>query len=146
MFMLIVWWSRDFFLSAAATVVAMLLVSTHSVWYDWALLVVAALMLVLRPMRGTKRVEMWVVLMALTIAASQSIGALIDPDRHNIDWPHPEFYWITPVAFFSLVWMASIAARERLLHLPKLPKLRRPRLRQEKQLSRAERRRRAAAA
>ena len=118
MFMLVVWWSRDFLLGAAATVVAMLLVSTHSVWYDWGLLAVAALMLVLRPMKRGMRIELWFVLLALTVASSQSIAELLKPDRHFIDWPRAAFYWITPVAFGSLVWMASVAAREGLLKRP----------------------------
>jgi hypothetical protein len=118
-------WSRDFFLSAAATVVAMLLVSTHSVWYDWGLLVVAALMLVLRPMKPGVRVELWFVLMAMTISASQSIAALLEPDRQFINWPGSAFYWMTPVAFGSLIWMASVAARDGLLKRPhfSMPKL-----------------------
>ena len=119
MFMFIVWWSKDYFLSAAATVIAMLLVSTHSVWYDWGLLVVAALMLLLRPMKAGQRVELWIVLMALTVASSQSIAELLQPDRQAIDWPGSAFYSITPIAFASLVWIASIAARDGLLKLPR---------------------------
>jgi hypothetical protein len=96
----------------------MLLVSTHSVWYDWGLLIVAALFLVLRPMQRELRVEVWVVLLALYLASSQSLTALLYPDRHFIDWDHPAFYTITPVAFGALVWMATITWREGLLHRP----------------------------
>jgi hypothetical protein len=116
--MLIVWWSRDFYLSVAATVIAMLLVSTHSVWYDWALLVVAALFLVLRPMTRLMRFELYIVLLALFLASSQSLDALLYPDRHFIDWPRSAFFSLTPVAFAALVWIASVAARERLLQTP----------------------------
>jgi alpha-1,2-mannosyltransferase len=122
--MLVVWWSRDFYLSVAATVIAMLLVSTHSVWYDWALLIVAALFLVLRPMSRGVRFELYVVLLALTLACSQSLDALLYPDRHLIGWTRQAFYSITPVAFATLVWIASVALRERLLKLPSLRGLR----------------------
>jgi hypothetical protein len=118
--LVVVWWSRDFMLGAAATVVAMLLVSTHSVWYDWALLVVAALFLVLR-LRGAgrvMRVETWVVLLALTLACSQSTAELLTPDRHLVNWHRAAFYSATPVAFLSLIWMASLTLREGLLKMP----------------------------
>jgi hypothetical protein len=115
-----VWWSRDYLLGVAATVVAMLLISTHSVWYDWALLVVAALFLVLRLRESSRsrRVETWVALLALTVACSQSIGELLAPDRHLIDWHRAAFFSATPVAFLSLIWMASLTVREGLLKLP----------------------------
>jgi hypothetical protein len=116
--MLIVWWSRDFFLSVAATVIAMLLVSTHSVWYDWALLSVAALFLLLRPMPRFMRFELYVVLLALFLASIQSLDALLYPDRHAIDWPRQTFFSLTPVAFLSLLWIASVTFRERLLRWP----------------------------
>ena len=121
----IVWWGRNYMLGVAATIVAMLLISTHSVWYDWALLSVAALFLVLRSpkMERSHRVEMWVVLLALHLAATQSMAALLFPDRHLIDWHRPNFFSLTPVAFGALLWMASIAIREGQLWLP-------PRLRQ----------------
>ncbi len=121
----IVWWGRDYMLGVAAAIVAMLLISTHSVWYDWALLSVAALFLVLRSpkMERTHRVEMWVVLIALHLAATQSMAALLFPDRHLIDWDRPNFFSLTPVAFGALLWMASIAIREGQLWLP--PSLRR---------------------
>jgi alpha-1,2-mannosyltransferase len=118
--MLVVWWSRDYLLAVAATVVAMLLVSTHSVWYDWALLVVAALFLLLRSQQMGRgmRIETWIVLLALYVASSQSISEVLYPDRHDVDWHRAATYWITPVAFLSLYWMVSVAARERLLRLP----------------------------
>ncbi len=112
--MLAVWRSRDYLLGVAATLVAMLLVSTHSVWYDWALLVVSALFLVLRS-RGAGRsfrVEMWVVLLALFLACGQSIHEVLAPDRHNVDWHRSAFFTATPVAFATLVWMASVPLRE----------------------------------
>jgi hypothetical protein len=115
--LLVVWWSRDFLMSVAATVLAMLLVSTHSVWYDWSMLAVAALFLVLafaNRSRG-RRVEMWVVLLALYLAAGHSIGEVLVPDRHDVDWHRSAFYWITPVALVSLFWMASIALRDRFI-------------------------------
>jgi alpha-1,2-mannosyltransferase len=115
--LLVVWWSRDFLMGVAATVLAMLLVSTHSVWYDWSMLAVAALFLVLafeNRSRG-RRVEMWVVLLALYLAAGHSIGEVLVPDRHEVDWHRSAFYWITPVALVSLFWMASIVLRDRFL-------------------------------
>lgn len=118
--LLIVWRSGDYLLGVAATVVAMLLVSTRSVWYDWALLIVVALFLVLRLRQAGRatRVETWVVLLALSVACSQSIGELLTPDRHAIDWHRAAFYSATPVAFASLIWMASVAVREGLVKLP----------------------------
>jgi len=117
--MFVVWWSRDFFLTVAATVIAMLLVSTHSVWYDWALLIVAALFLALRPMSRWVRFELWIVLLALFLASSQSVAELLYPDRHFIAWGRSAFYTLTPVAFGSLLWLVSVALRERLLKLPR---------------------------
>ncbi|MGE0058786.1 MAG: glycosyltransferase family 87 protein [Dehalococcoidia bacterium] len=107
----IVWWSRNYLLGVAATVLAMLLISTHSVWYDWALLVIAALFIVLYS-RGRSRlirVEMWVVLLALHISAAQSIHVLLRPDRFAIDWHSSGFFSVTPVAFAALVWLALLA-------------------------------------
>jgi hypothetical protein len=100
----------------------MLLVSTHSVWYDWALLVVAALFLVLRSARMSRgqRIEMWIVLLALYLAASQSISEVLAPDRHFVDWHRAAFLSMTPVAFCSLVWMASLAIRDGQIRLPSL--------------------------
>jgi hypothetical protein len=117
--LIIVWWGRDYLLGVAATVVAMLLISTHSVWYDWALLSVAALMLVLRApqMERTHRVEMWIVLIALHVAASQSMAELLLFDRHAPFWDRSAFYALTPVAFGSLLWMASVTIREGQLRL-----------------------------
>jgi len=112
--LLVVWWSRDYLLGVAATVLAMLLISTHSVWYDWALLAVAALFLVLRSAERSRvyRVEMWVVLLALFLASGHSIGVVLAPDRHFIDWHREGLFYITPIAFASLVWMASLPIRE----------------------------------
>ena len=117
--LLAVWRSRDFHLGVAATVIAMLLVSTHSVWYDWALLVVAAIFLVLRPWpRRGMRIEMWGVLLALLLCAGQSIAVVLSPDRHFIDWHRPGLFLVTPVAFVGLLWLVSVAWREGLLRLP----------------------------
>ena len=118
--MLIVFWSRDFLLSAAALIIAMLLVSTHSVWYDWALLIVAALFLVMRSPAMTRgmRIEMWVVLLALYVGCSQSIHEVLYPSRYGVDWHRAAYFWITPIAFASLCWIASVALREGLLHRP----------------------------
>ncbi|MPZ48714.1 MAG: DUF2029 domain-containing protein [Dehalococcoidia bacterium] len=118
--LLAIWWGRDYYLGVAATVVAMLLISTHSVWYDWGLLSVAALFLVLRAerMQRTHRVEMWVVLIALHLAAAQSMAELLFPDRHLIFWDRQAFYTLTPVAFGTLLWMATIAIREGQMRWP----------------------------
>jgi hypothetical protein len=113
--LLVVWRSRDYLLGVAAMMVAMLLISTHSVWYDWGILSVAALFLVLRSARFNRgmRVEMWVALLALFLACAQSISEVLTPDRHAVDWHRAAFYSATPVAFAVLVWMASIPLRER---------------------------------
>jgi hypothetical protein len=118
--LIVVWWSRDYLLGAAATIVAMLLISTHSVWYDWALLSVAAFMLVLRAprMERSHRLEMWLLLLALHLAASQSMAELLWPDRHYIFWDRQAFYTLTPVAFGALLWLASLAIREDLMRWP----------------------------
>ncbi len=108
----VVWAGRDFLLGVAATVIAMLLVSTHSVWYDWALLAVAALFLVLRPMGRGLRVQLWVVLLALYVATAYSTEALLRPDRHFVDWQRPELYPITPIAFAALMWIAALTVYE----------------------------------
>jgi hypothetical protein len=120
--LLVVWYSRDFLLGAAAMVFAMLLISTHSVWYDWSLLAVAALFMVMRAprMHPIMRLEMWVVFIALFITTAQSINEINGPDRHNVDWHHTAFFAVTPVAFGSLIWMATVAAREGLLRLPRV--------------------------
>ncbi len=115
----IVWWGRDFYLGAAATVVGMLLVSTHSVWYDWSFLLVAALFLALRPSSMALRIQTGVVLIALSVAAGQSMAELLTPlpgypDRHYIDWVRSAFYAMTPVTFFALVWMAGLTLWGRL--------------------------------
>lgn len=113
--LLVVWRSKDYLLGVAATLVAMLLISTHSVWYDWAILAVAALFLVLRSRDASRsyRVEMWVVLLALFMATAQSISEVLVPDRHAVDWHRAAFFAATPVAFAALVWMASLPLRER---------------------------------
>jgi len=36
----------------------------------------------------------------------------LQPDRHFIDWYGEAFYSLTPVAFASLWWMASLSIRE----------------------------------
>jgi hypothetical protein len=119
----VIWYGRDFALGVAATIISMLLISTHSVWYDWALLSVAALFLVLRSpqLPRTQRVEMWIVLVALHIAGTQSMAELLYPDRHVIDWFRPAFFSMTPVAFAALLWIASIVIREGQLKPPVLP-------------------------
>jgi len=106
--LLAVWRSRDFYLGGAATIVAMLLLSLHSVWYDWAFLAVAALLLTLRPSRPAVRVQGWAILLALYLASSQSTSALLFPGHHFIDWERPAFYSLTLVAFMALVWMAAV--------------------------------------
>jgi hypothetical protein len=118
-FLAYVWASRDYLLGAAATVLTMLLVSVHSVWYDWALLLAAGLFLVMRAptMSRGMRVEMWVVMLLAFTQASASITTLLAPDRHNIDWHARGLFLITPVAFGALVWLASVAWREGLVSL-----------------------------
>jgi hypothetical protein len=122
-FLVYVWASRDYLLGAAATVLTMLLVSVHSVWYDWALLLAAGLFLVLRApsMSRGMRVEMWVVMMLVFTQASASINTLLFPDRHAIDWHARGLFLVTPVAFGALVWMASVAWREGLVKLGQTP-------------------------
>jgi hypothetical protein len=56
-------------------------------------------------------------MLAVFFAAWQSVGALLAPDRHAIDWHARAFFSVTPVAFGALVWLASVAWRERLLNL-----------------------------
>jgi len=51
---------------------------------------------------------MWVVLLALHVAAAQSIHVLLLPDRFQIDWHSSGFFSLTPVAFGALVWMALL--------------------------------------
>jgi hypothetical protein len=128
----VVWWGRNYLLGVAATIVAMLLISTHSVWYDWAILIVAAAFLLLWSAGQTRavRVQTWAVLLACHIAAAQSIGVLLAPDRYAIDWHSSGFFSLTPVAFAALVWMAAqtILAREvRLADFRRSPRSLRPR-------------------
>jgi hypothetical protein len=106
--------SGDFLVGAAGTVLAMLLISIHSVWYDWALLLAAALFLTMRvpQMTDRHRLEMWGVMLAVYLAASQSTAALLYPGRHEIDWHRQAIYLITPVAFVALVWLAALPYRE----------------------------------
>jgi hypothetical protein len=117
-----VWASRDYLLGAASTVLTMLLISLHSVWYDWALLLAAGLFLVMRApsMSRGMRVEMWVVMLLVFTQASASITTLLAPDRHAIDWHARGLFLITPVAFGALVWLASVAWRERLVSVEQL--------------------------
>jgi hypothetical protein len=114
-FLAYVWASRDYLLGASATVLTMLLISVHSAWYDWGLLLGAGLFLVLRAPQISRgmRVEMWVVLLAVYLAAAQSTAVLLSPDRHAIDWHGQGLYLVTPVAFAALVWMATVAWREK---------------------------------
>ena len=118
-FLAYVWASRDYMLGAAATVLTMLLISVHSAWYDWALLLAAGLFLVMRSpsMSRGMRVEMWVVMLLVFTQASASITSLLFPDRHAIDWHARGLYLITPVAFGALIWLASVAWREGLVRL-----------------------------
>lgn len=119
----VVYWGRNYLLGVAATMIAMLLISTHSVWYDWALLSVAATFLVLysRGRSRAVRVELWALLLLLHVAAAQSIGVLLSPDRFAIDWHSSGFFLVTPVAFAILVWMALLTAFD-----PETPPLRLP--------------------
>jgi hypothetical protein len=111
--------SRDFLIGASGTVLAMLIFSIHSVWYDWALLLAAALFLTMRvpQMSRGHRLEMWVVMLAVYLAASQSTAALLYTGRHYIDWDRSAVYLITPVAFAALVWLAALPYREGIAHL-----------------------------
>ncbi len=113
----VVWAGRDYLLGVAATIIAMLLISTHSVWYDWSFLIVAALFMVLRT-RGRDhayRVQVWVLLIAIHVAAIQSMAVLLAPDRHNPDFHASGFYSLTLVAFATLLWLAWVTVREGLL-------------------------------
>lgn len=112
--MLIVWMRRDFCLGVAATVIAMLLVSTRSVWYDWALVTVAAVFLALRHYGPNLRIQVWAVLLALFVSSSQSVGAVFAPDgRHgNEHWITQAFFSVTLVAFAALVWMGAVVVWE----------------------------------
>jgi hypothetical protein len=75
------------------------------------------------------RVESWIVLLVLYLAVGQSIDAVLAPDRHLPAWHDSEFFTATPAAFASLVWMASVAVREKgVAALLKVPALRLPRL------------------
>jgi len=118
--MLVVWRGRDFYLSVAAAVICMLLVSTRSVWYDWAFLVVPAAFLVLRPSRPVVRVQIWVLLLALFAASAQSVAVLFEPDgRHgDLHWTTPGFFSVTLVAFGTLFWMAGLTIVEGRFSLP----------------------------
>jgi hypothetical protein len=116
----LVWWGRDFYLSVAATIIGMLLVSTHSVWYDWAFLVVAAAFLVLRPAPVGVRAQMWLLLVALFVSCSQSIGVVFAPDgRHGfLHWSESGFFSATLVSFSVLLWCVARCVLEGKLRLP----------------------------
>jgi hypothetical protein len=118
--LLLIYRSRDFLLGAAGTVLAMLLLSIHSVWYDWALLSAAALFLTMRTpgMSRAHRLELWAVMLALYLACAQSTSALLTPARHNIDWHRQTIYLATPVAFAALLWLAALPYREGLMRWP----------------------------
>ena len=102
----LVWWGRDLYLGVAATILGMLLVSTHSVWYDWAFLVVVAAFLALRPAPTAARAQMWLLLIAVYVSTSQSIGVVFAPDgRHGfLHWSESGFFSLTLVAFSLLLW------------------------------------------
>ncbi|HXH23561.1 MAG TPA: glycosyltransferase family 87 protein [Dehalococcoidia bacterium] len=119
----IVWLGRDLYLGVAATIVGMLLLSTHSVWYDWAFLVVAAAALTLRPAPAGVRAQLWVLLLALFISSSQSVDTVFAPDgRHGfIHWSEAGFFSVTLVSFALLLWCAGRAVLEGRLQLPSIP-------------------------
>jgi hypothetical protein len=116
----VVWLGRDFYLSVAATIVGMLLISTHSVWYDWAMLGLMAVFLIVRSqgIAPAWKVSLWTLLLGLHLAASQSMAALLQPDRHFIDWFHPAFYSVTLLASGVLLWMVAFTLKEGTLRLP----------------------------
>jgi hypothetical protein len=119
---LIVWRGGDLYLGVAVAIVGMLLISTRSVWYDWAFLVVAATFLILRTANNGYRIQAWIILLALHVAAGQSTAALLAPDRHLIGWHEPAFYSLTWVAFAAVLWMAFITIKEGLFTWPRLPR------------------------
>ncbi len=115
-----VWLGRDIYLGVAATIIGMLLISTHSVWYDWAFLVVPALFLLIRPARGFVRGQVCVFLLALFVSAAQSTNAVFAPDgRHGfLHWSEPAFFSVTLVAFGLLLWIAGRVVLEGQVRLP----------------------------
>ncbi|HEY7268532.1 MAG TPA: glycosyltransferase family 87 protein [Dehalococcoidia bacterium] len=117
---LFIWMGRDLYLGVAATVIGMLLVSTHSVWYDWAFLVVAAAFIILRPMPAFVRAQSWVFLLALFVSSAQSTAAVFAPDgRHGfLHWSEPAFFSVTLVAAGTLLWIAGRVVLEGQIHLP----------------------------
>lgn len=119
----LIWWGRDFYLGVAATVIGMLLLSTHSVWYDWAFLVVAAAFLVLRPAPVLVRAQVWVLLLAIFVSASQSVSAVFEPDgRHGfVHWSEAAFYSVTLVTFGALLWCAGRVVLEGQIRMPRWP-------------------------
>jgi hypothetical protein len=117
---LLVWAGRDFYLGVAATIIGMLLLSTHSVWYDWAFVAVAAAFLALRPAPVTVRAQVWVLLLALFVSAAQSTDVVFAPDgRHGlIHWSEAGFFSVTLVAAATLLWIAGRVVIEGQLRLP----------------------------
>jgi glycosyl transferase family 87 len=118
---LFIWWGRDFYFGVVATIIGMLLMSTHSVWYDWAFLAVVAAFLVLRPAPPFVRGQALVFLLALFVSSSQSISAVFAPDgRHGfLHWSEPGFFSVTLVAAGTLVWIASRVVLEGQIKLPR---------------------------
>lgn len=119
---LVVWWGKDLYLGVAATIIGMLLVSTHSVWYDWAFLVVAALFLVLRPASIGVRGQVWFILLALFITSAQSVSVVFASDgRHGfLHWSEAGFFSVTLAAFGVLLWCAGRTVLEGRIKLRRL--------------------------
>jgi hypothetical protein len=117
---LIIWLGRDIYFGVAATIIGMLLISTHSVWYDWAFLSVAAVFMVLRPAPSYVRAQVWILLLALFVSAAQSTDAVFAPDgRHGfLHWSEPAFFSVTLVAFGALLWMAGRVIFEGQIRIP----------------------------
>jgi hypothetical protein len=119
---LFIWLGRDFYFGVAATIVGMLLISTHSVWYDWAFLAVAALFLVLRPGTVLVRGQVWMLLIALFVSAGQSVATVFAPDgRHGfLHWSEAGFFSVTLVAAGTLLWIAGRVILEGQVRFPDL--------------------------
>jgi hypothetical protein len=120
---LLIWWGRDFYLGVAATIIGMLLLSTHSVWYDWAFLVVAAAFLALRSSPPGVKAQLWLLLVALFASNAQSVAAVFAPDgRHGfVHWSEAGFFSATLVSFSVLLWCAGRTVNEGHLRLPRWP-------------------------
>ncbi len=118
----VVWWGRDLYLGVAATILGMLLLSTHSVWYDWSFLVVAAAFLALRPAPLPVRAQVWFLLLALFVSCSQSVAVVFAPDgRHGfVHWSEAGFFSVTLIAFAALVWCAGRTVLDNQLRLPRI--------------------------